>query len=130
MFSVIDDVLILLFVVEIFIKIAGLGIESFFADPWNKLDFLLVMVSLILEVLPQQYTPHNSDVLLKMARVFRIAILLKSIPSHKKFNDGIYMKVSRLISQIAIIIPILLRFLPIYMIALYLLGTTAMQIFK
>lgn len=47
-FDVIDDVLIIFYVVEIVLKIIGLGPENFFKDPWNKLDFLLITIGLAL----------------------------------------------------------------------------------
>lgn len=52
-FNVIDDVLILIFCVELFVKIIGLGVESFFIDPWNKLDFIIITLGLVFELLPQ-----------------------------------------------------------------------------
>jgi hypothetical protein len=47
-FNVIDDVIIFIFLAELFIKIVGIGLENFFNDPWNKLDFILIMLGLIL----------------------------------------------------------------------------------
>lgn len=47
-FDVIDDVLIIFYVVEIVLKIIGLGPENFLKDPWNKLDFLLITIGLAL----------------------------------------------------------------------------------
>lgn len=52
-FDVIDDILIIFYVVEIVLKIVGLGPENFFKDPWNNLDFVIIFVGLVLEVIPQ-----------------------------------------------------------------------------
>lgn len=60
-FDVIDDVLIIVYVVEIVVKMVGLGPENFFKDPWNNLDFVIILIGLVLELLPQDVVPHNSD---------------------------------------------------------------------
>jgi len=47
-FDIIDDMLIIFYVIEIIIKIVGMGPENFFKDPWNKLDSLLITIGLAL----------------------------------------------------------------------------------
>lgn len=78
-FDVFDDILILFYVFEIVIKIIGLGPENFFKDPWNKLDFALITIGLILELAPTSIVPHNSDQLFKITRLFRVTGLFKLI---------------------------------------------------
>lgn len=86
-FDVIDDILIVIYVIEIGFKIVGLGPENFFKDPWNNLDFVIILVGLILELIPQEFIPHNSDELFKMARIFRVTILIKLISEKTKLNS-------------------------------------------
>lgn len=129
-FDVIDDILIIFYVIEIVVKIVGLGPENFFKDPWNNLDFVIIFVGLILECIPQEYVARNSDELFKMARIFRITILIKLISDKTKLNSEIYIKSTRLISQMAIIIPIVLKFFPLYMVCYYVLGVMGMLIFR
>lgn len=90
----------------------------------------MISTGLVLELLPKWLTPHNSDVLVKMTRVFRVTTLIKTISNKKRLNIGIYVKVTRLVSQIAIIMPIVLKLLPLYMVTFYILGTTGIQIFR
>lgn len=91
----------------------------------------MISTGLVLELLPKWLTPHNSDVLVKMTRVFfRVTTLIKTISKKKRLNIGIYVKVTRLVSQIAIIMPIVLKLLPLYMVTFYILGTTGIQIFR
>lgn len=45
-------------------------------------------------------------------------------------NSEIYIKATRLISQMAIIIPIVLKFFPLFMITYYVLGVFGMIIFR
>lgn len=66
-----------------------------------------------------------------MTRIFRLTSLIKLFADkYKKYEDGVYTKITRLISQIAIIMPIVLKLLPLYMISLYALGIFGMQIFR
>lgn len=65
-----------------------------------------------------------------MTRIFRITTLFKLVSDKAKDNSSLYFKATRLFSQIAIIIPIVIKFFPIYLISLYILGVTGMQIFK
>ena len=61
------------------IKMVGFGPEEFFHDKWNHLDFALVTVILIVEIIPDKYMPFNSVVLLKMLRSFRVTTVIKLI---------------------------------------------------
>lgn len=44
--AVIDNVLLWIFVIEIIIRIVGLGPQNFFEDKWNRLDFILIVIIL------------------------------------------------------------------------------------
>lgn len=129
-FDMIDDLLIIFYVIEIMMKIIGMGPENFFKDPWNKLDSLLITIGLGLELAPEDAIPRNSDVLFKMTRIFRITIIIKLFEDKNKLKSDIYIKATRLISQMAIIIPIVMKFFPLYMISYYVLGIMGMQIFR
>lgn len=61
---------------ELLIKLVGFGFIDFFNDKWRKLDFVLILVTLILDTLPIQMIPHNADVLMKMFRIYHIAQLI------------------------------------------------------
>ena len=98
-----------------------MGVTNFFIDPWNKLDLVLVSIALVLELLPHYLIPNNSDVILKMSRIFRITTLIKNISKPKQLSNGIYIKVTQLISQTAIIVPIVLKFIQLYIITFYVL---------
>lgn len=75
------------FVVEVFLKILGLGPENYFKDPWNKLDFFLITFGLLLECLPPSVVPRNSATLFKMTRIFRITVLIKLISEKNKLKS-------------------------------------------
>lgn len=65
-----------------------------------------------------------------MTRIFRVTTLVKLISDKHKQNNSFYIRITRLFSQIAIVMPIVLRFLPLYLITLYTMGTVGMQIFR
>ncbi len=50
--DVLNYIAMTLFVIEVLVKILGFGPELYFNDKWNKLDFLLVLIGLILEIFP------------------------------------------------------------------------------
>lgn len=129
-FDIIDNVLMAIFVLEVILKLLGLGPENYFKDPWNKLDFFLIIFGLLLECLPESMIPRNSATLFKMTRIFRITVLIKLISDKNKLKSEIYIKATRLMSQTAIIIPIVLKFFPLFMITYYILGVMGMQIFR
>lgn len=86
-FDIIDNILMAIFVVEIFLKLLGLGPENYFKDPWNKLDFFLITFGLLLEFLPSDIIPRNSATLFKMTRIFRITVLIKLISERNKLKS-------------------------------------------
>jgi hypothetical protein len=65
-----------MFVIDMVVRILGLGFEDFFEDKWNQLDFYLVIGMVALEIFPRDKIPHNSDVIIKIFRIFRITELI------------------------------------------------------
>jgi hypothetical protein len=84
----------------------------------------------MLELAPTDLVPHNSDQLFKITRLFRVTSLVKLIFDKSKLESELYTKATRLTSQMAIIIPIVMKFFPIYMISYYVLGVLGMQVFR
>ena len=85
-----------------------------------------------MEIAPSSFVPNNSDILFKMTRIFRITMLVKLMNKTKSLSmrSDVYLKSKKLISQMAIIIPIVLKFFPLYLISYYALGVLGMQIFR
>ena len=82
----------LLFVFEMIVKISDKGFKSYFSNGWNKLDFVLVVVSIpSLAVIF-----YNSNVLelnilltLRVFRVFKFFRLIKFLPNISSFISSI-----------------------------------------
>lgn len=66
-----------------------------------------------------------------MMRVFRITIIVQIISEifDVSFKNKIFLKFAKLMNQMIIIVPIILKFFPLYMITFYFLGVIGVQIF-
>ncbi len=128
-----DDVFQALFMLDILLRFIGLGYENFFKDKWNHVDFWLVTIIFFLTVIPADKIPRNSDVIIKMFRIFRITTLIKLFTGDSLTSlddkDSIYARARRLMGQTAIIIPIIMKFSPIFSLVCYYLGVLGMELF-
>lgn len=69
----------LLFALEAALKIAGMGREEYFGDNWNRLDFLLVLLSAAAFGVSQSGTSVRVDpTLVRVLRMFRAARILRA----------------------------------------------------
>ena len=118
---------------DILLRFIGLGYENFFKDKWNHVDFWLVTIIFFLTVIPADKIPHHSDVIIKMFRIFRITTLIKLFTGETMTSlddqDSIYARARRLMGQTTIIIPIILKFSPIFLLVSYYLGVLGMELF-
>ena len=130
-FDIIDDVTMIIIVIEVFFKFVGLGPELFFNSILNILDLIVVVLGLIFELAPRELVPRNIAVFIKMLRIFRITLLIRYITScfNIAYKSEVYIKLTKLINQMGIIIPIVFKFFPLYMICFYFLGAIGVQIF-
>lgn len=131
-FDIIDDVIMMIIVVEVMFKFIGLGPEIFLNSTMNILDLFVVVAGLVFELAPREIVPRNMAVFIKMLRIFRITLLIRYITSCFKINykSEVYLKLTKLINQMGLIIPIVLKFFPLYMISFYFLGAVGVQIFR
>jgi voltage-gated sodium channel len=86
----IDHLFVLFFLAEAVVKIKALSPKAYFADPWHRFDFLLVVVSipsLLADYLP---LPDTSLVLvLRLLRMLRMVRLLRFIPNIGHLVQGV-----------------------------------------
>ena len=73
--NTLDDVLLYIYTGEAILKIIGLGPLNYFRDPWNVLDFILVIISLMVDVTFNFLKTLRS---LKIAKTLRITKVLKA----------------------------------------------------
>lgn len=79
---VIEKIILVIFVLEIMIKMVGFGFKRFFSNGWNCFDFLIVAGSLAFLA-----TPFVSA--LRLVRVLRLFRMIPAIPSLRKIIDSL-----------------------------------------
>ena len=125
----IDDVLVWVFVLELAFRIIAIGPENFFADRWNNLDSILVVLGTVFFFIEGEI---NISSLARMGRIFRIASLTRII-SHSNFINNFrvpfFEKLKVLFQIILEIIPIILKFMPLFMFSFYVFGVVGMELF-
>ena len=75
-----------IFVLEAYLKIAGLGLRQYFAERWNQFDFILVVAAICdttFTFLDEDNLPFNPIILrlLRLARAARIVRLVRGFKS-------------------------------------------------
>jgi uncharacterized membrane protein len=110
------------------IRIIAIGPENFFLDRWNNVDAILIVTGLVFFF----FANTNANGIIKLIRIFRLTSLLRLI-SHSNFLKGInfeiWAKVKDLFSIMLEILPIIIRFLNLFVFFYYLYGVAAMELF-
>ncbi len=98
----------IIFVVELVLKLIAIGPENYFKDPWNKLDFFITVLIFGSEVYAVGHNVSNVDILLKLTRAYRIALLPQYLYDKRKIVSlsDFSIKISRLITQMIMTISI------------------------
>lgn len=130
-FTVFNDILLFLYMVEVLFKLIALGAEDFFNRYWNTIDLLVISLGFILQVITKDSISNNIAVLIKMVRIFRITTLVEIIGNifDISFKNRIVTKLAELMNQMIVIIPIILKFFPLYLVTFYFLGVVGVQIY-
>ncbi|MBD2846297.1 ion transporter [Paenibacillus sp. IB182496] len=84
-----DRIIIWLFVLEVLLKIAGLGPRRYFGSGWNVFDFTIVAASLAF------YSTSLVSVL-RLVRVLRLIRMIPAIPALRKIIDSLMKSVPAL----------------------------------
>lgn len=73
----------------------------------------------------------NQDALLRTFRIYRINFLLEALANNKywSFEIPIYKLLQNLFLRMAVILPIINKFTPLFLITYYVLGVIGMEIF-
>jgi voltage-gated sodium channel len=76
----IDFIILMIFTVEVFIKVLGDGKKplNYFKDPWNVFDFLIVAVCYVAFVMPEVNASFIA--VLRLARILRVFKLISAVP--------------------------------------------------
>ena len=123
-----DDIFVWIFVVELLLRIIGFGPENFFAERWNNLDSVLVLLGLLFFFLPIE---SGASSISKIGRIFRVASLLRVI-SHGNFFEvrfRFFVKLKMLFQVLLEIMPIILKFIPLILFAFFAFAILGMELF-
>ncbi|MDQ0258119.1 voltage-gated sodium channel [Evansella vedderi] len=86
---VLDKIIVWVFVLEMVVKLGGLGTKRYFADRWNIFDFSIVVASLAFYA-----TPFVS--VLRLVRVLRLIRMIPAIPALRKIIDALMKSIPAL----------------------------------
>ncbi len=94
----IEVAVVAIFVVEMFVKIAGLG-RAFFREAWNWFDLIVIMLSIV---------PASGTLLmLRTVRILRTFRLISVIPSMRRVVNALFTAVPGLLSILALLMLVL-----------------------
>jgi voltage-gated sodium channel len=89
---VLDNGITIIFVLEIFFKWTDHGFRQYFKSNWNKLDFILVLISapsLVTYVLDIQIADFSFLLVFRTIRVLKIVRFFKFIPNITELVSGV-----------------------------------------
>lgn len=84
-----DKIIVWIFVLELVLKMIGLGTRTYFSDKWNIFDFSIVVGSLLFYA-----TPFVS--VMRLIRVLRLIRMIPAIPALRKIIDSLLKSVPAL----------------------------------
>ncbi|NMO94310.1 ion transporter [Paenibacillus lemnae] len=84
-----DKMILLIFVLEIVVKVIGLGFRRYFSSGWNWFDFIIVAASLAFLAAPFVSA-------LRLVRVLRLFRMIPAIPSLRKIIDSLMRSIPAL----------------------------------
>lgn len=87
--QIIDRIILWIFVLELALKITGLGAKRYFSAFWNNFDFLIVAGSLVFYA-----TPFVTAV--RLLRVLRLLRMIPAIPALRKIVDALMKSIPAL----------------------------------
>ncbi|MCM3713353.1 ion transporter [Alkalihalobacillus oceani] len=84
-----DKIIVWIFIVEMILKLVGLGVKRYFSSGWNLFDFSIVVASILF-----YSTPFVS--ILRLVRVMRLIRMIPAIPALRKIIDSLLKAVPAL----------------------------------
>lgn len=134
----IDKLFLIVYIIEFFIKLIGLGIDIYFKDTWNKFDFSLIIMSILTIVLFDYMAILKNLRGVKIVKLTRIQKALKMLKALKcirsfRFVMGIlqsFYRMKDLIENIFISLPSVWRTFTLILLFNYEFSIIGMEIFR
>lgn len=123
-----DTAFVNLLMVELIFRIVAVGPERYFKESFSGADFIIVILGFILQFF---WGLTDQDALLRTFRIFRASFILEQLTSNRcwKFKLPLYDNLQNLFKHMVTILPIIMKFLPLYLLTYYVLGVLGMEIF-
>lgn len=96
LFMVVNNVLLLIFTIEIILKIIVYR-KAFFGDGWNMMDFIIVAASII-------FINSSFVSLLRILRVLRVLRTISAFPSLRRVVSALFLSLPAMISSLFLMI--------------------------
>jgi len=90
--SIADNLITALFILELVVKFSEFGVKKYFSSDWNKLDFVLIIISIpafIAFILNLNVVDFSFLLVFRIMRVFKAFRFFKFIPDMGKLINGI-----------------------------------------
>jgi voltage-gated sodium channel len=92
LFSTVDNVITLLFLIELVVKLKWLGVKNYFQSGWNIFDAILIILalpSLILWVWRIESIAIDYLLILRVSRVFKFIRFIRFVPNIQDLIRGV-----------------------------------------
>ena len=136
----IDLALLIVFVVEVILKIIGLGVVGYFKDNWNKFDFSLVIASIFLEGSMSMLKVARTSKSAKVAKVAKVSKSqrglklirgLKSFRAARILHAGVstFIRIKEMIQRMLLTFPSVKKLLTLTFIIFYVYACIGMEVY-
>jgi voltage-gated sodium channel len=88
-----DSIITGLFIIELIVKLNSYGFRGYYSSYWNKLDFVLIIISVpsfILFIFNFNIIDLSFLLVFRVLRVFKLMRFLKFIPNINQLIDGLH----------------------------------------
>jgi voltage-gated sodium channel len=125
-----DNLITSLFIFELFIKLKSLGTKQYFSSNWNKLDFILIVISvpaLVTFIFNLSMLDVSFLLVFRVLRVFKAFRFLKFIPNVDQLVAGIQRALK---TSVFVIIGFVTYIFIVGILSFYLFNSSGSEYFK
>ena len=90
-FTIADCIFTILFVIEVIVKIREFGWKDYWADNWNRFDFIITVLAVpsVINLFIEGAIPTNALLAFRVLRIFKVFRLFRFIPNISQILKGI-----------------------------------------
>ena len=89
--TIADCIFTILFVIEVIVKIREFGWKDYWADSWNRFDFIITVLAVpsVINLFIEGAIPTNALLAFRVLRIFKVFRLFRFIPNISQILKGI-----------------------------------------